>query len=73
MAAQTVEPCPFCGCKTEIDKDFGRGHPVGIITAIECPRCGALGPKSGSVHGALKAWNEREIQFDMPRIREPKT
>ncbi len=46
--------CPFCGrSELQIVTD-------GPDMAVRCCTCGAVGPRSASLHGAVQWWNTRK-------------
>ena len=61
------DPCPFEHPETEegrnplVVQDLSRGD-----YRVHCPVCGAHGPKSDTVEGALAGWNGR-LDFDIPQ------
>lgn len=44
MAELTVEPCPFCGEKSDFGIGRGTEDREGFLTYVYCAKCGAHGP-----------------------------
>lgn len=62
----SANPCPFCSA-TPIQANFVDG-PDKNYGAIQCPLCGALGPRTPKAEGwetlAVRAWNARPFKKD---------
>lgn len=54
MSAETLLPCPFCGCAEMLDHVESGGW-TGIV---HCDNCGAIGPYPQGETGDM-SWNER--------------
>ena len=60
--SEEIKPCPFCGSEdVEVFSNYGRYF-------VTCCDCGSEGPNKEGKEEAIKGWNQRPYDFDMPAI-----
>lgn len=61
---EALEPCPFCGGADDADEPRLQDHDLRGLEItfrfVECPGCGACGPRCATKRQAIKAWNTRQ-------------
>lgn len=56
MSSIELKPCPFCGSEPKGTLQTGGG----IVIAIRCCECKAMGPHAASESKAIEKWNKRK-------------
>ena len=60
--SKEIKPCPFCGSEdVEVFPNYGRYFAA-------CCDCGSEGPNKERKEEAIRKWNQRPYDFDMPAI-----
>ena len=50
-----LKPCPFCGDRPQIVES--------CKFTVECPDCGAIGPRAPNIERAAVRWNKRKGDY----------
>ncbi len=66
-----IKPCPFCGSDKSLTTEMI--FPISkkqneFDWYVICNRCSVYGPYTSSEDGAIKKWNQRPYDYDMPAI-----
>ena len=60
--SEEIKPCPFCGSEdVEVFPNYGRYFAA-------CCDCGSEGPNKERKEEAIRKWNQRPYEYDMPAI-----
>jgi Lar family restriction alleviation protein len=60
--SEQIKPCPFCSSEdVEVFSNYGRYF-------VTCCDCGSEGPNKEGKEEAIKGWNQRPYDYDMPAI-----
>lgn len=60
--SEEIKPCPFCGSEdVEVFPNYGRYFAA-------CCDCGSEGPNKERKEEAIRKWNQRPYDYDMPAI-----
>lgn len=58
-----IKPCPFCGGKASIQTSIRFQY-----VSCQNPECDSFGPNGLDEYEAIKLWNQRPYDYDMPAI-----
>jgi Lar family restriction alleviation protein len=62
---EKLKPCPFCPDGGEPKHITGSSYEYGSRAhAVECCKCGVVGPVRGTEAEAIEAWNRRANDAD---------
>lgn len=61
-----LKPCPFCGRDDKLEVGIPSSKFASWFS-IDCRRCESTGPRSYTVDGAIRAWNERVEEINEPK------
>ena len=60
--SEEIKPCPFCGSEdVEVFPNYGHYFAA-------CCDCGSEGPNKERKEEAIRKWNQRPYDYDMPAI-----
>jgi Lar family restriction alleviation protein len=64
---ESRKSCPFCGGTSLTTRPWftgvHRSADVGLLYAVVCLACGAMGPRAASAEEAEAKWNERRSEL----------
>lgn len=61
-----LKPCPFCGRDDKVGFEFFKSK-YASYSSVYCRNCESTGPRSYTVDGAIRAWNERVEEINEPK------